>query len=316
MKKGKHISLVLLALFYSFIGGFFLLFSRNFLAVLTLLPRSALQAGLEIIKGIFNVGIIRNPPGFIKPFIGFLWLELPLIIVGLTIAFLFLRKRFDPVIHQKALCLSIVMLMLIGLPSLLKSNEVMGHKIPSFFSVGQGLRNTKCFFVNNDAVFNWTYPEDGRVDVSIHSPVVINFKHGIHFPNGCNVYDENGDLAGSQQKMLGGTGGQNIPIVPEGSSGIPELEYLQSANLEQIKTFVSNGSWKEKSTFKVVCSYTKNSCPGQAEFTFITGEKNDSFEPSIKKQIPVTQIPAVKPIFLKLQIATPSPELKEIKMGE
>jgi hypothetical protein len=285
----KTLNLFALAFLYFLIAALFILFSRIFLLGWVLLPRSLQQTGFKIVKNIFSLSFFQNPPDFIKPFLFFIFLELPILIIAYGIIYIFLRNKFDRKIHLKAIIFSFFGLFIFGLPGLISPKEIVGHKMPGFLQIGEGLRNFKCQFVSDD-IFNWTYPENKQVNVSVHSAVVINFKQGVNSPNGCNVYYENGGYAGSQHKMLGGVAGQNIPIVPEGSSGIPELEYLRQTSQEQIKTFVSNGSWKEKSTIKVVCFYTKKGCSGQKEFTFTTGETSDSLEPTVKRQIPVIQL--------------------------
>jgi len=187
MKRKNFLSILGLTLLYFIFIVIFLLYFRNVLLGWALIPWSLQQIGLKTIKTIFSLGFFQNPPEFIKPFLVFIFFELPILIATYVLFYVLLRKKFARKVHLFAIIISLVLIFSFGLFSF-KPKIISGHKIPTFFSISEGLRNLKCKFVSDEVIFNWTYPKSGQEDVSVYSPIVINFRKDIHFPNGCSVY--------------------------------------------------------------------------------------------------------------------------------
>jgi uncharacterized protein YhhL (DUF1145 family) len=248
---------------------FLLIFQRYATSVFVFLAIGLQKADLRFFKQLLSLRIFKNPPKFITPFYIFIFLEMPFLVLSYGLTYLLLRKTVSKKTHLVAMALSSIVILSFGLYSFIKPKEVSGYKMPKVFYISDGLRRFKCQLIPDETVFNWTYPEDGQTNVSVHSPIVINVKKGIRLVSGCSVYYEDSQYADSSG-ILGGVGEMNLPIVPDGRGGITELQFLQRASLEEIKLFVSHGRWREGSTIKVVCSYVKSQCLGEQEFTFTT----------------------------------------------
>lgn len=280
--SNKSYSLLKLTLIYFSLGTIFLLFFQLPLisAVFSVLP-SVIPADIKIFlinvfKNLFSLDLIKNPPFFLQLFLQLFFylilIELPFVLLGFAVSYLLFRKKYEKKYHLLAATFSMLGILILGSFTVIKPMSVSGHKSPRFFSVQQSLREFKCSNLPKQPIFNWTYPQNGETNVSVHSPVVVNLKNGVRISSGCDATYTNGEYANSSN-MLGGFPGSNIPLVPDGSNPISELNYLSKAGLDEIRDFASTGSWDKNAAIKVTCNYIKSGCSGSEEFSFTTGEE-------------------------------------------
>lgn len=272
--NNKSYGLLKLTLIYFFLSIIFLLFFQFSLiiAVFGVLPADVKIFLINIFKDLSSLELIKNPPSFLQPFFAFILLELPLVLLGFAISYLLFRKKYEKKYHLLAATFSLLGMLILGSFTVIKPMSAGEHKFPGFFSIQLSLREFKCSSLPKESVFNWTYPQNSKTNVSVHSPVVVNLKKGVRISSSCDTTYTNGRYANSS-KMLGGFPGSNIPLVPDGSNPVSELNYLSKAGLDEIKNFVSTGSWDNNATIKVTCNYIKSGCSGSEAFSFTTGEE-------------------------------------------
>lgn len=274
--KNKSYSLLKLTLIYFSLSIIFLLFFRFSLVItiFSVLPVNIKIFLINIIKDLSSLELIKNPPFFLQPFFTFILMELPFVLLGFVISYLLFRKKFGKKYHLLAAALSLLGILMLGSFTVIKPMVIGDHKFPGFFSVQVSLREFRCSNLPKQSVFNWTYPQNGMTNVSVHSPVVVNLKDGVRISSSCNTTYINGRYANSS-KMLGDFPGYNIPLVPDGGNSISALNYLSKASINEIENFLSAGSWDKNATIKVTCNYIKSGCSGSESFIFSTGEESN-----------------------------------------
>ncbi|OGC56868.1 hypothetical protein A3H26_04135 [candidate division WWE3 bacterium RIFCSPLOWO2_12_FULL_36_10] len=270
----KSHSLLKLTLIYFFLSIFFLLFFQFSLviAIFSVLPVDIKIFLINVFKDLSSLYLIKNPPSFFQPFFTFILMELPFVLLSFATSYLLFRNKCEKKYHLLAATFSLLGILILGSFTVIKPMNVGEHKFPGFFSVQISLREFRCSNLPKQSIFNWTYPSNGQTNASIHSPVVVNLKNGVRISSSCDTTYINGRYANSS-KMLGGFPGSNIPLVPDGSNTVSELNYLSNADLDEIKKFVSAGSWDNNAIIKVTCNYIKSGCSGNESFSFTTGEE-------------------------------------------
>jgi hypothetical protein len=273
MKNNPYSLLKLTLIYFSLSIIFLLFFQFSFvIAIFSVFPANIKIFLINVFKYLSSFQLIKNPPSFLQPFFAFILMELPFVLLGFAISFLLFRKKYEKKYHLLAAAFSLLGILILGSFTVIKPMSAGEHKYFSFFSVQLSLREFRCSNLPKQSVFNWTYPQNGKTNVSIHSPVVVNLKNGVRISSGCDTTYTNGRYANSS-KMLGGFPGSDIPLVPDGSDPISELNYLSKAGLDEIKNFVSAGSWDKNAIIKVTCNYIKSGCSGSEAFSFTTGEE-------------------------------------------
>src|SRR3990167_6669529 len=236
--NNKAYSLLKLTLIYFFSSIILLLFSPFLLviALFSVLPSDIKIFLINVFKDLSSLELIKNTPSFLQPFFAFILIELPFVLLSFAISYLLFRKKYEKKYHLLAATFSLLGILIIGSFTVIKPMSVGEHKFPGFFSVQISLREFRCSNLPKQSIFNWTYPSNGQTNASIHSPVVVNLKNGVRISSSCDTAYINGRYANSS-KMLGGVPGSNIPLVPDGSNPISELNYLSKAGLDEIKNF-------------------------------------------------------------------------------
>lgn len=272
--NNKSWSILKLTLIYFFLSIVFLLFFQfsSVIAVFAIFPSDIKIFLINIFKDLSSLDLIKNPPSFLQPFFAFILMELPFVLLGFAVSYLLFRKKYEKNYHLLAATFSLLGILILGSFTVIKPMSAGEHKFPGFFSVQLSLREFKCGNLPKQSIFNWTYPLNGKTNVSVHSPVVVNLKNGVRISSSCDTTYSNGRYANSS-KMLSGFPGSNIPLVPDGSNPISELNYLSKAGFDEIKDFASTGSWDKNATIKVTCNYIKSGCSGSESFSFTTGEE-------------------------------------------
>jgi len=264
--NAKFRNILILTFIYFFFGVVFLLIFRTPLifVVIGVLPLSIRNVLASLVNEIIALKLIGSS------YIYFIILELPTILLGYVFPCVLFRKKYLKKEHLLAMIFSILIILAFGLNRSFYLTNRDSSRSLRIFSPRISINEMKCNLLPEETIFDWTYPLDGQMEVSIHSPVVVNLKNGVTINGSCEI-TINGLYAGSS-KLLGNSGGKNIPLVPDGGSSISELDFLGNASLDEIKVFESGGSWDENSTILVTCSYIKSGCPGIESFSFITGE--------------------------------------------